>query len=215
MTMNQDNQGQNDNFASGGDEFVFTEDKKPVNRNLLVLLLIAVVGGGMIYLMYRRAAGSGGVDEATRQKSEQVAAFAQKSEEDLKKLDEMLQKMETNVAQITGDPAASQIPTDRLPRNPFESPKSGSDPTPTKTLPPVPVDDPQALAARAAKKAEVQMISFATRDSSCIINSKLCREGEQVVIDGQSFKVKQIARDHVVLEHELGSFKVGPKAGGL
>lgn len=220
MTMNQDNNTGNqgpsrgEGFSTGGDEFVFTEEKKPINRNMVVLLLIAVVGAAMIYMMYLRGKSQGGADDpTTAQKSQQVAEFMQKGEEDLKALDLSLQTMQTNVDVFTADNGAGQVPTDRLKVNPFQFEKQTS-----ATALPTAVamsDDPKVVAAKAAAKVKVQMITFSAQGSSCILNNKLCSEGDQIAIEQVPFTVKQIAKDYVVLQNTIGEFKVAVRSGGL
>ncbi len=214
MTMHQDNQGAGPDQGSGGEEFAFAEEKKPINRNVVVLLLIVVVGGGMIYLMYLRGQANTGADDAARlEQNQKVAEFVQKGAEDLKTLDKTLQQMEKDVAVMTADNGAGQVPTAGLKTNPFLFEKKVADlPLPVPGAPP---EDPRVLSSRIAAKVQVQMISYASRGSTCILNNKLCSEGDQITVDQVSFNVKRIAPDYVVLENGLGQFKISVRSGGL
>lgn len=217
MTMNQDNHtpGQDDGFAAGGEEFVFTEEKKPMNRNMMVLLLIAVVGGGLVYLMYLRTRGGLATDdEATKLKSQQVAEFMKKGEEDLKALDAVLQKMQTQVDVMVADPAPSQVKTEDLKTNPFQVEKDAP-PAEIARVPETATVDETRMVAMVLSKAEVQVITFSARGSTCIVNNKLCYEGDRITISGMQFTVKQIAPDFIVLQNGSGEFKVTMKSKGL
>ena len=213
MTMNQDNQGSvpGDGSHSSGEEFVFAEDKKSINRNAVVLLLIVLVGAGMIYLMYQRGKGAAGAEDASAQEqSKKVAEFVQKGAEDLKALDATLQKMEKNVEVMTADNGAGQVPTNNLKTNPFLFEKKVSD----LPAPGAPPEDPRVLSAKVAAKVQIQMITYAARGSTCILNNKLCSEGDQITIDQVTFNVKQIAQEYVILQNNLGEFKIGMRGGG-
>lgn len=217
MTMNQDNHapGQDDGFSSGGEEFVFTEEKRPVNRNMMVLLLIAVVGGGLVYLMYLRTRGGIDLDsEATKVKSQQVAEFMKKGEQDLKELDAVLQKMQTQVGVMESSPTASQVKTEDLRTNPFQVEKDAPPAEIARVPDNTPVDETR-MAVMVLAKAEVQMITFSARGSTCIVNNKLCSEGDHITISGMQFTVKQIATDFIVLQNGAGEFKVTMKGKGL
>ena len=216
MSMNQDNQtpGQDGGFGGGGEEFVFTEEKKPVNRNVVVLLLIAVVGGGLIYLMYaRNKSGAGGDSESTKAKAEQVAKFMEKGEQDLKDLGAKLDQMENQVDKVTRDPI--QVPTGSLNKNPFRVDKDEELPPPPPgggvTIPDPPSDDPEPV----LRKVEISTIIFAGKDSTCILNNKLCSIRDQVTLGGITFTVKDIGRDYVLLTNKARDFKVTVKAKGL
>ena len=220
MTTNQDNNSSNqgtnlgEGFSTGGDEFVFTEEKKPINRNMVVLLLIAVVGAALIYMMYLRGKGQGGADDpTTAQRSQQVAEFMKKSEEDLKTLDQNLQTMQTNVDVFTADNGAGQVKTKDLKTNPFQFEKQTSA-MPLPGVGAIP-EDPKAAAAKAAAKVEIQMITFAAQGSNCILNNKLCSEGDQITVEQVPFTVKQIAKDYVMLQNKFGEFKLVVHSRGL
>lgn len=202
MTMNQDSDGQ----SSSGEEFVFAEEKRPINRNMVVLLLIAFVGAGMIYLMYLRGKGADGQDDpSVQEKNQKIAEFIQKGNEDLKVLDATITKMEKDVAVMTADNGAGQVPTHDLKTNPFLFGKQPSE----LPAPGAPPEDPKVLAAKVAAKVKIQMITWSSGGSSCILNNKLCSEGDQITIDQVTFAVKRIAQDSVTLANNLGEFKIG------
>ena len=210
MTMNQDNQGPG--YGAGNEEFILTEGKKPFNRNVLVLLLITAAGAAMIYLMYLRGRGTtGDEDAATLETNQKVAEVVQKGGEDLKALDATLQKMEKDVAVMTADNGAGQVPTRDLKTNPFLFEKQPTD-LPTPGAPP---EDPKVLAAKVAAKVQIQMISYSPGGSNCILNNKLCSEGDQIIVDQLAFRIKQIAQNYVILENGLGEFRIGLRGSGL
>lgn len=215
MTMNQDNQGSEhgDGQGSAGEEFVFAEEKRPINRNMVVLLLIACVGAGMIYLMYVRGGGPASQDDPSiQEKSEEIAKFMKEGTEDLRKLDERLKIMEGDVGKMTADNGAGQVPTEAVTKNPFQFASQQSLPS-ELPAPGAPLEDPKVLAAKVAAKVKIQMITYSSRGSSCIVNNKLCSEGDQIAVDQITFVVKRIAQDYVMLANNLGEFKISLQGG--
>jgi hypothetical protein len=152
-------------------------------------------------------------DEATKVKSQQVAEFMKKGEQDLKELDAVLQKMQTQVGVMESSAAASQVMTEDLKTNPFQV-EQVTPPVISRVPDNTPVDETR-MAAMVLAKAEVQMITFSARGSTCIVNNKLCSEGDHITISGMQFTVKQIATDFIVLQNGAGEFKVTMKGKGL
>src|SRR5438093_12454183 len=94
-------------LSGGGDEnFVVTEQKKPLNRTTLVLFLILALGGGGLYLMHLRT-GPKPVDAAPAggQTSHAVTQFLSGGSNNLKSLEQMLRNTQKIVQQFLAYPS--------------------------------------------------------------------------------------------------------------
>lgn len=197
----------NEEFSDNAEqEFVYTEEAKPFNRNLLVLLLIAAVGGSLVYLMYLRGRFTAGDETIALMKDQDtVNTFIKSANQDMQKLEDQLAKTKSTVESLQADPGKGQVLD--LKGNPFGEPKA------PKAAPaqgsPIPRSDPADEVNGALQKVKVEMIVVAGSSSSVQINNWVYKVGDTITVDAVTFAVKAISRDGVVLKHPLGDFKVG------
>ena len=223
MTMNQENRPDNqvgagpDDYSASGEEFVFADDKKPVNRNFIVLLLIAAVGAGLIYVMYVRGRNQGSlVDAETQAANEKAKVFLESGADDLKELDKTLVEIDKQVNLFTNSNGSGQVKTEDLKVNPFSFEDKKPAAVAAKSLPIIQKGpDPGDIVRTALSKARVQTILYSPPRSTCVINKQMCSTGDRVTIDSVTFVVKTIAADHVVLSHPVADFTLTAGRSGL
>ncbi len=205
-----------DQYPGGDQEFTYAEQRRPINRNLVVLLLIAVVGAALIYLMYVR--GRFNADSQTPElalANQQVAELMKDAPQSIQQMEKDLEKTRATVESFSKSNSTGQIPVDNLKINPFaiaEQPKG--QPTETKAVTAAPLlPDMRGDTRRAAEKAKVQMILYSPSGSTVQINNWVYKEGERITVEGVSFTVKTITRDMVVISNPDGDFTLEIQKG--
>lgn len=169
--------------AASPDEFMFEDEKKPVNRNLIALLLIIAVGGGGLYFMYQR--GGLGVGAQSTEAVPEVIG-----DETQKKLGEMRLKLDetsrlVKVLERIGD----RPQVTKLKVNPFlqvadvvvDNP--GAAPEKNEAL---------AQALRDVQGLQVQSVMALGENSTCVINKTLLKTGEKISVGTTEFTVERI-----------------------
>lgn len=197
-----ENQGSEHFLPSAGDDqdFAFAEEKKPINRNMIVLVLIVVLGGGLVYFMYLRSSVEVEQTPASIEAGKQIDGFIQNGKANMDQLQKMLLNTQKVVEVFKQDSAEGQVPTEKLKTNPFQFEQSRTNAgTPVQQI----TADPAEQARLAAAKAQLQTILYSPNGSTCIINGRICSEGQKVTIDSVPFVVKEIGSDHVVLTNKL------------
>lgn len=197
-------------------EFAYLEEKKPINRNMVVLLLIAVVGASMIYLMYLR--GRFNADQQTPeqlQAAEAVNTFIKEGAGSIKQMEEQLARTERQVAVFQQD-SSGQIALTDLKTNPFgfiaSTPKTSVQ-APAQIITPA---DPTDAVRLAVSKTKIQMILYSANNSSVTINNWVYKAGDRIVLDNIPFTVKSISAKDVVLSNQAGEFVLtAPGSQGL
>lgn len=191
--------------SAGEQDFSFTEEKKPMNRNAVVLLLIIALGGGLVYFMYMRSNVEVTQDASTAEASQKIDTFITEGKQNMIKVEAMLQNTQKVVEVFNQKGSEGQIPTSSLKTNPFafEEKSAGQ---PKGAAPAAPLD-PSELARAALAKAQLQTILYSqTGTSSCIISNRVCSEGQKVKIGEVDFQVETITPTSVTLKNASGSY---------
>ena len=202
--------------SAGGDdsEAIYVEEKKPINRSLVLLLVLAVFGAAMIYFMVVRGGSRPGISDPKAIKAnETVANFIMGGGATLKTLEEQVKSTDKIVAVFKNEPGKGQVAVEQLKGNPFtfapeadniKDPPSGT--TPKEPL--IRFIDPLAATVAARAKLQIQSIIYSERGSTCVINSRLYQQNQRVVIDGIAFTVEQIGANFVIFKSPLSHFKL-------
>ena len=181
--------------SEGGDEFLFEEEKKPINRNLVALLLIVLVGGGGLYVMYSR----GGLGSQTPTATGDPAAMdwlggASKELGEMRRNLDETRRMVRVFERIGKRP---QVAVTELKSNPFgkmqstgtqivEAGKVGPD------LEKLRRQQQTLLAMEDMKGLHVQSVMAAGANSSCVINKTVLRVGQQIVSGKTEFTIDKV-----------------------
>jgi len=212
--INDDSQPQGDDasaaemaetLSSGGDEnFVVTEEKKPVNRTTLVLFLVVALGGGALYLMHLRT-GPKTADAAPQaaQANQTITQFLSGGGSNLKNMEQMLQNTQKIVQQFLAYPSVNQIPLNQLQTNPFRLTASKDGESSSEAEARKKQDEEKVSIRRAAEALQIQSIMFGAR-KACMINNTMYTEGQQV----EGFTVEKINPNSVIVKNSGYRFEI-------
>ena len=181
--------------GSGGDEFMFEDEKKPINRNLVALLLIVLVGGGGLYVMYNRGGLGNQTPPATagdQEARDWLGGASNALGEMRRNLDET-RRMVRVFDRIGKRP---QVAVSELKSNPFSVMQSAG-PQIVETGaagPDVEKLRKQVLAMEDMKGLHVQSVMAAAdkEHSSCVINKTVLRVGQQIVSGKTEFTIERV-----------------------
>jgi hypothetical protein len=205
---NQEDSGDLSSVVGQGDySFVTTEQKKPMNRTMLVLVAALILGGGGLFVMKQRSGPSTATAAAT--KSESAAAskainqFLDDGGKNLKLMEELLHNTEKVVEQFHNYPSVTQIPLSDLQKNPFRFADTTDDRS-TKasdTAAAKKREEERLAALKAFNALTLQTIMHGETRRSCMINNTLVREGQQV----NGFVVERIQPNNVTVR--MGEYR--------
>lgn len=193
--------------TSGGDtDAIYVEEKKPINRNLILLLLLVLLGAAMVYFMYMRGSAKTG-NTTTNPEAEDILANGGKS---LLGLEIEMGKTARVVEAFRTPNFRGQVDPSDLKTNPFSFETEEKKTDDKKPLIDIrPVNSAMGEAREALKKLNIQSIIYSeTAGSTCVVNNKVYRQGQDLEVDGVHFQVQQIGTDFVILKHPQSTFKL-------
>jgi hypothetical protein len=174
---------------SGGGEMNFVaETKQPMSKGTMIVVGLLLACGAATYFMYVKSGPSEAVAAGSSKDDEVVKGFLSGSEQNVKKMREMLDNTEKVVNQFKTQATETQVPLAKL-----------ANPAPFQREKPKPDEDVEArdkerqLAALKTKIADAvselrlqTIIHKDPRKASVMINGRLLRKGETIkVADGK------------------------------
>jgi hypothetical protein len=194
-------------FNAGGDntDFVISEPKKQVNMTTLVLFGLIALGGGALYLMHLRT-GPAEASAANPQANATVEQFLSGGQTNIIQMERMLRDTQKVVDQFLTYPSVTQIPLTALQTNPFRQLlDKGPDTSATEAEAKRKKEEERLAIKTAAEALQLQFVMSMGAKSSCMINNRQYREGQQ--IDG-GFTVEKINANSVVVKNGTYRFEL-------
>jgi hypothetical protein len=195
-------------LGAGDTEFVYSEDKKPAGKSLLVLVGAIALAAGGLYLMNLRtgpakAAASAEVESAQKTITQFLAAGTGST----KAVETMLQDTEKVVQQFLAYPMVTQIPLDDLKTNPFRH--QGADkPAPSADAAAAAerkrLEEERAKVLAAVQSLELNSILHSDKRRACMINNTFFLEGQTV----QGFQIEKINPGSVIVKSGAYRFEL-------
>lgn len=180
----------------GSEEFLFEDEKKPINRNLVALLLIVLLGGGGLYVMYNR--GSLGSQTAAATAGDPEAMLwlngAPKALGEMRRSLDETRRVVRVFERIGNRP---QVAVADLKGNPFARAQAQEVPVAgTQTVAPdmekLRKQQQIQLAMEDLKGLHVTSVMAAAEKSSCVINKTVLMVGQQIVSGKTEFTVERV-----------------------
>ena len=182
----------------GSDEFMFEEEKKPINRNVIALLLIVLVGGGGLYVMYNRG-GLGSQKPMATPGDQAAMEWLGGASKELGEMRRSLDETRRMVRMFDRIGKRPQVAVSELKSNPFvlmqsagpqivETGASGPDMEKLRK---------QVLAMEDMKGLHVQSVMAAGPNSSCVINKTVLRVGQQIVSGKTEFTIERVEASRI------------------
>ena len=182
--------------GSGSDEFMFEDEKKPINRNLVALLLIVLVGGGGLYVMYNRG-GLGSQTPAATSGDPAAMDWLGGASKELGEMRRNLDETRRMVRVFERIGKRPQVAVSELKSNPFavmqsagpqivETGAAGPDAEKLRKQQQI------QLAMEDMKGLHVQSVMAAGTNSSCVINKTVLRVGQQIVSGKTQFTIDKV-----------------------
>jgi hypothetical protein len=184
--------------GQGDYSFVSTEEKKPVNRTMLVLLAVVALGGGGLYWMHARsgpssAAAGNAAEAAAADKA--ISQFLDSGANNIQRMQRMLMDTEQIVEQFLNNPNVQQVPLSELQANPFRYAQSAPNSRVADEVAAKKREEERLAALKAFQGLQLQSILYGESRRACMINNTLVREGQQV----EGFAVEKISPNSVVV----------------
>jgi hypothetical protein len=172
--------------------------KKPAGRSMAgLMLVVALAGGGWFFWHWRTgpqsasAATFAAADAATANRT--IGQFLSGGSSNLKSMEQILHNTEKVVQQFNNYPSVRQVPLSSLQTNPFrQSSSTAQDDAENREK----LDAQRQAVAKAYQSLQLQSIMHADKNSSCLINNTLYREGQQV----NGFSIEKINTDNVSIK---------------
>jgi hypothetical protein len=185
----------------GGDTGFITgaQQKKPINRTLLVIMGALAVGGGALYFAHVRkgpsAASASTTVMSTADAKKRISQFLDGGKSNVKVMEQMLHNTEKVVQRFENYPSVTQVPLGNLKTNPFRysstTAKDGdTDPDLKKKL-----EAQRQTALKNVQNLQLQSVMKGEQRSTCMINNTLYREGQTV----DDFFIEKINPNSVVV----------------
>jgi hypothetical protein len=193
-------------FNSGDNtDFVISTPKKTVNMTSLVLFGLIALGGGALYLMHLRT-GPAEASAANPQANATVEQFLSGGQTNIIQMERMLRDTQKVVDQFLTYPSVTQIPLKSLLTNPFRQlDDKGPDPSVSEAEAKRKKEEERLAIKKAADELQLQFVMSMGAKSSCMINNRQYREGQQ--IDG-GFTVEKINANSVVVRNGTYKFEL-------
>jgi hypothetical protein len=169
--------------------------KKPANRSVALLLVAALAGGGWFFWHWHTgpqsasAATVAAADAATANRT--IGQFLNGGSTNLKSMEAILHNTEKVVQQFNNYPSVRQVPLSGLQTNPFRQSLKNDDSDSREKL-----DEQREAVEKAYQSLQLQSIMHADKNSSCLVNNTLYREGQQV----NGFSIEKINADSISLK---------------
>jgi hypothetical protein len=177
-----------------GEEFLFEDEKKPINRNLIALVLIVVLGGGGLCVMYSRG-GLGSQTPAGPAGDAEAMLWLDGAPKALGEMRRNLDETRRMVRVFDRIGNRPQVAVSDLKGNPFvrmpslESQVAGAA---APDLTRLRKEQQIQLATEDLKGLHVQSVMAAAANSTCVINKTVLRVGQQIVSGKTEFTIERV-----------------------
>jgi hypothetical protein len=184
--------------------FVSGPEKKPLNRTTIVMFLIIALGGGGLYFMHLRTGPKSAAAATTGEAAvanKTIGQFLSGGSKNIKLMETMLRSTEKVVQQFNNYPSVKQVPLSGLQTNPFRvagnQTEEGQDEDARHKL-----EEQRQAVLKIYQTLQLQSIMSGGKNSSCMINNMLYREGQLV----SGFMIEKIDRDAVTIKQGAWRF---------
>jgi hypothetical protein len=206
----QASEGDDLTSALSGGEVAFVtgaEQRKPINRTLVVIMAAAALGGGALVFNHVRqgpAAAKAAPVMSTADAKKRISQFLDDGKGNVKVMEQMLHNTEKVVQQFANYPSVTQVPLGELKTNPFRqssaTPKDeANDPDLKKKL-----EAQRQAALKNVQNLQLQSVMKGEQRSTCMINNTLYREGQTV----EEFFIEKITPNSVVVRSNEYRFEL-------
>ena len=182
-------------------------ERKPVNRTAVTLFVIIAAGALATYLMHLRTgpATAQASDSASINAEITINDFMRGGDTNITRFRKMLDGTSRLIDQLNVFGNVAQIPLSELKVNPFQlQPLNTAVVDSTSQEARRLKEERHAVVLKEAQGLQLQSIFVSNNRKSCLINNKLCREGEKV----GSFSVQKIATNYVWVSCESYQYEL-------
>lgn len=200
----------------GSEEFLFEDEKKPINRNLIALLLIVLVGGGGLYVMYSRGSLGSQAAEATVGDPEallwlhgapKALGEMRRSLDETRRVVRVFERIgnrpQVAVADLKGNPFSKVLVADTTVT---DVGKGGDADELRKQEEARRVRERITLAMEDMKGLHLTSVMAVGANSTCVINKTVLKVGQHIVSGKTEFTVERVEASRTVSRVVLSAY---------
>ena len=200
------NNGESQENSDSEDGQIVTAEHKPVNRTAVTLFVIIAISALATYLMQLRTgpATAQASDPASINAEATINDFMRGGTTNITLFRKMLDGTSHLIDQLNIFGNVAQIPLSDLKVNPFQLHQGTAVVDDTSLEARRQKDEHHAVILKEAQGLQLQSIFVGSNRRSCMINNKMCREGDKI----GSFAVQKIASNYVWVRCESYQYEL-------